>query len=314
MESMSASIADGVIRNDTLTTRAPSPPYLHVPSITSSADPSQTIQPSYDLVGPGLLSAAEVDLITGGRTQDARGRMCDDWKYEDRRKAQAILDFLYLGPVSVVRDHDWLREQGITMLLIARDASMKGLPSLSTQKAVSELGLELKYVDMANRYELSANFPTTIELINEHLLRLNGAASLDPTAKPGKVLVMCETGNDRSAAIVAAYIMAMYNRDMVGAVQFVSSQRFSTGFDEALKQVLIATEDLLKAKRMTILDARQENAAPDQQRNGASKPASRKKRAIEDTLDVDDEGDMDMDAARYEDRSSFVPFVQNGSH
>lgn len=309
---MSAPIANGVTRNDELTSRAPSPPYMHVPTITSSLDPSQTIQPSYDLVGPGSLSTDAIDLITGGRPQSAGRRLADDWRYEDRRKAQAILDYLYLGPLSVARDHAWLREQGITMFLIARDASMKHLPSLSTQKAVFELGLELQYVDLANRHELIRNFPGTIDMINQHLLRLNSIAKADPTAKQGKVLVMCETGNDRSAAIVASYVMAMYDRNMVGAVQFVSSQRFSTSFDEELKRVLAATEDLLEAKRMILQDRRHESASSEHG-SAPAKPTFRKKRGIRDTWDQDENDNMDMDAARYEDRSCFIPFVQSNA-
>lgn len=313
MDDMSATIATGVIRNDILSTRAPSPPYVHVPTVVSRNDPAQIIKPSYDLVSPGSLTAADIDIITGGRLQTAGRRPSEDWKYEDRRNAQAILDYLYLGPVSVVRDHAWLREKGITMLLIARDASMKGMPSLSTQRAVAELGLELEYVDMANRHELIRNFPLTVDMINEHVLRFNSIARSDPTAKPGKVLVMCETGNDRSAGIVAAYVMAMYNRDMAGAVQFVTSSRFSTSFNESLKQVLIAAEDILEAKRMMILHAREETAASGLQSNGPVETASCKKRGIEDTYDTDESGDLDMDGARYEDRSSFVPFIQGDS-
>ncbi|CAN8102579.1 unnamed protein product [Discula destructiva] len=304
-------IATGVFRNGVLSSRAPSPPYVHVPTVTNPTDPSNTINPSYNLVAPGQLSVNDIDTITGGRPQTTHNpRLTDDWCYEDRRKAQAILDFLYLGPLSVVRDHAWLQKHGITMLLVARTASMAGMRSLSIERAVAELGVELKYVDLAINQELIRNFPSSVDLINEHLLRFNTAASQNPAARQGKVLVLCETGNDRSAAIVTAYVMAMYGREAIGAIQFVSCQRFCTNFDEATKHLLMSYEDLLKAKRITTLAIQQATAVPAQQGYDAAKFGTTKKRRIDATLDADEDGDLDMDTARYQDRAHFAPFLE----
>lgn len=314
MPATSNSIANGVLRNGSFSSRAPSPPYVHVPAVISLADPSNAITPSYDLVGPGRLSITDINIITGARAQVTTvTRLTDDWRYEDRRKAQPILDYLYLGPMSVVRDIAWLQKQGITMLLVARDASMASMRSLTLDKAVAELGVELAFVDLSTSQELIRNFPSTVVLINQHLLRLNTAAREDPAAKQGKVLVMCDTGNERSAAIVTAYIMAMYGRDMISAIQFVSTQRFCTNFDDAMKQLLISYGDLLKAERMTTLASRQGEGAPCQYHNGLSNPIANKKRGIEDTIGMDEDGDLEMDMARYKDRSTFAPFIQGNT-
>lgn len=307
------SIADGVFRNGSLSGRAPSPPYVHVPMLANLGYRSSTIRPTYALAAPDGLSEANIDTITGGRVQvTINTRVADEWRFEDRRKAHAILDYLYLGPTSVVRDHAWLQKEGITMLLVARDISMVGMRSLSIEKAVAELGLETTYVNLVNSQELIRNFPSSVNAINEHILRRNTIAGLDPTAKPGKVLVVCETGSDRSAAVVAAYVMAMYDCDMIRSIQFVSSQRFCVSFDESIKYLLIAYEDLLKAKTMTTLARGQENATPTQQGSRPSRSAAIKKRGFEDTLDGDGDGDHDMDEARYEDRPTFAPFMQGG--
>ncbi|KAL9032099.1 MAG: hypothetical protein Q9214_008109, partial [Letrouitia sp. 1 TL-2023] len=66
---------------------------------------------------------------------------------------------------------------------------------------------------------------------------------------PGKVLVFCETGNDRSAAVVAAYILAMFDMDIVKAIQIVQAQRFCASFNDAMRKLLETWEEMLKARR-----------------------------------------------------------------
>lgn len=301
----SSSIANGVVRNGLFSGRAPSPPFVHVPTISGHDDPSSVIKPSYHPTD-ARLSVGDIEIITGGRTQHASNvRLRDEWRYEHRHVAQKILDYLYLGPTSAVRNLAWLKEHKITMLLVARDTSMVGMRSARMEKAVAELGVELTYVNLAHGRELIQIFAGTVDLINQHVLRLNTDAKLDPNTKPGKVLVMCDTGNERSAAIVTAYIMAMFGRDMVSAIQFVSAQRFCANYDETVKWLLLAYDDILQAKRMTTMTTLASRPG-----NAQTQPAVSKKRGIKEMADVDEEGDVDMDMARYEDRPGFVPFIQ----
>lgn len=287
-------LAADVVRNDFLTMRPPSPPYVHVPTIIGHpTHPANTITPAPS--GPGHLAPDAVALITGNRPQAiSGGRASDQWQYEHRRRAQPILDFLYLGPLAVVRDHAWLQEEGITMIYAVRDGIMVGRRLVSVEKVAADLGLEVCYLDMDSRQELIRSFPSAIQLINAHMLRRHGA---------GKVLVVCETGNERSATLVAAYVMAMYGRDMVGAVQFVGLQRFCTNLDEEAKQLLLSYEQLLTAGRMT--------ASAHVQENGTQRPAvANRKRAIEDMMDEDEDGDASMDGSRFSDRAAFVPYLE----
>lgn len=330
-------LADGVSRTASFTNRPPSPPYIHVPTpVGDETETALTITPSYDFVDSSLLSAEDINIITGKRDQRATSVvMNQSWRYEDRRKAQPVLDFLYLGPLSVVRDRAWLQQEGITMLLAARDATMAEARVMSLDKAAAELGIEAAYVDVAGRQELIRSFPAAVAKINDHLLRVykwqaqqvvvgegQQATAIDTsTFRRGKVLVFCETGNERSAAIVAAYLMTMYAKDVVGAVQFISAQRFCTNFDDESKYLLQSYGDILDAKR-TMTKAHQQDLSSQpacQQKNMLSNPAAAvrqasKKRGIEDTMDADEKGEFSMDIGRYEDRAPFQPFVQRQRH
>ncbi|KAH8765518.1 protein-tyrosine phosphatase-like protein [Diaporthe sp. PMI_573] len=323
------SLAEGVVRTASFTNRPPSPPYLHIPTPTKEFNNnSLTLTPSYASVDPHNLTPEDLRVITGGRVQQASENYKSTWRYEDRRKAQPIVDFLYLGPLAVVRDHDFLRQQGITMLLAVRDASMSHLRLIAVEKAAAELNLQCEYVDVASWNQLIHDFPLIITGVNDHLLRVYksqlqavndaGNVAIDTsTFRRGKVLVFCETGNERSAVVVAAYMMAIYGVDMVNAVQFVSAQRFCASFDEEMKHLLQSFGDILEAQRMVSAEAQQagnhQTIASPPVFGGTAVPApASKKRCIDDTLDEDDleEGSL-MDHGRYEDRAAFTPYRQN---
>lgn len=303
------SLSDGVVRTASFTNRPPSPPYIHIPTpLAENNSRPLTLTPSYDSVDPRDLTSDDLDIITGGKVQQASDNYKNTWKYEDRRKAQPILDFLYLGPLAVVRDHDFLRQQGITMLLAVRDASMSHLRLIAMEKAAEELSLEIENVSLASKTQLIHDFPPTIAKINDHLLRVYrsqlqavndaGNVAIDTsTFRRGKVLVFCETGNERSAVVVAAYLMAIYGTDMVSTVQFISAQRFCATFDEDMKHLLRTFGDILKARRMVSAETQQPGP---------------KKRSIYDTIDDDEfQEDVVMDYDRYENRSEFMPYKQN---
>ncbi|KAG6366668.1 hypothetical protein INS49_000847 [Diaporthe citri] len=308
-DSQPHSLSDGVVRTASFTNRPPSPPYIHIPTpLAENNNRPLTLTPSYASVDPRDLTSDDLKIITGGKVQQASDNYKNTWKYEDRRKAQPILDFLYLGPLAVVRDHEFLRQQGITMLLAVRDASMSHLRLIAMEKAAAELNLEIENVSMASKTQLIHDFPPTIAKINDHLLRVYrsqlqavndaGNVAIDTsTFRRGKVLVFCETGNERSAVVVAAYLMAIYGTDMVSTVQFISAQRFCATFDEDMKHLLRTFGDILKARRM--VSAESQLPAP-------------KKRSIYDTIDEDEfVEDVVMDCDRYENRSEFMPYRQN---
>ncbi|ROW04467.1 hypothetical protein VMCG_04978 [Cytospora schulzeri] len=336
-------LSGGVVRNASFTNRPPSPPYIHIPT-PLAADNAKTpsVTPSYDTVDPTMLTPEDLQIITGGRAQQAVDLQKTAWRYEDRRRAQPVLDFLYLGPLAAVRDHDFLRDEGITMLLSVRDAAMAHMRIVTVDRAVDALGLEVQYLNIADRQQLIRALPSTIDRINDHLLRVyrsqlqqlqqlqqrqsagggGGSGTIDPaTFRRGKVLVFCETGNERGAVVAAAYLMAMYGTEMVSAVQFVSCQRFCVSFDEPTKHMLQSFGDILDAKKMIARQNHQQRdmsyyatasavPAPVPSRAPATSLQSSKKRGFEETMGQEDQGEFAMDMDRYEDRAAFAPYAQ----
>jgi serine/threonine/tyrosine-interacting protein len=183
----------------------------------------------------------------------------EDWKYESRRQIQRVLPFLYLGPFIALKNYEFLRNEGITLLLVIRDTMIATARILSGNKAAKELGIEALAVDVSGNQQLIAAFPRAIKTINDHLISKYESKPVDgeplgPNSRMitrGKVLVFCESGNERSATVIAAYIMAMYNVDMVTAVQYLQSARFCVAIDDALKHLLLTHQEILEAQKAT---------------------------------------------------------------
>lgn len=114
-----------------------------------------------------------------------------------------------------------------------------------TLRKAQDLGIEQHTVDLAGNQDLIHNFPATTALINDHLARVHQA-----TGQLGKVLVFCESGNERSAGVVAAYLMETHaDVDYIKAMQLVQAQRFCANFDDAMKRLLQGYWDILCARR-----------------------------------------------------------------
>lgn len=286
--------------------RRPSPPYIHVPPVSLLSDQALKLMPAFENADPTQLSTQDLAIITQNHSQIANTTP-GTWSYEQRRSAQSILDYLYLGPNSVARDQEFLKREGITMILVARDSRMITHRLPSVDRAVETLGIEAQYLDVEGPYQLISSFPETIRLINDHLLAVyrSQARGKDQQGqllvetdkfRRGKVLITCESGNDRSGAVVAAYIMAVFGRDMISALQFISVQRFCCTFDEELKRILQSWEDILVARRTVASQAQSRTT----------------KRGIDDTVDEEDAVEMEtseLDRERFTGRHAFVPFT-----
>jgi hypothetical protein len=369
-------LARGVKRSEAYAARPPSPPYIFIPAPVQNGTAGLSLMPSFDNVDSSQLTAADLAIITQDKTQLAKDSAAS-WRYESRRQAQPVLDFLYLGPSSVLRDHAFLQREGITMLLGIRDSRLAQANLMGARRAAQALGLESSYVDVASNQELVRAAPVAVKMINDHMLSVyrsqaipqdgstigggGGGGGVDDSDQQnqggvgggvqhegqqqqqqqqslpggqmivrgdsfrrGRVLVYCETGNDRSAAIVAAYIMAVFGVDLVHTLQFVGLQRFCTNFDDETKYWLKSYEDILNARRSVQRvmggdsgQARGQGDASSQ--NAATSSKARGKRGIEDTMDVDDDRETNggnptvaasaLDMDRYVNRN-FVPFVQ----
>jgi serine/threonine/tyrosine-interacting protein len=299
----------------------PSPPSIPIPHIPDSGG---IVLPAYEGVGGEDLTQDDLKEIT--QVSHTAVDQTRNWKYENRREAQLITPFLYLGPSVAAKDIKFLQTEKITMLLVIRDTKSAQAFILSGDKVANQLGIESAAVDVSGSQELIAAFPRAIKAINDHLLSiyrlqaLTGTGHSDgniiidqSTFKRGKVLVFCESGNERSACVVAAYMMAVYGMDLVAAIQFVQSQRFCIALDDQMKGLLLSFQDILEAQRAVRKWNTAAIAPVPVTQNPTTFDSMRRnsKRHIEDTMDEEMKVDVsgEMDDGRFEGRTSFRPFL-----
>jgi serine/threonine/tyrosine-interacting protein len=234
------------------------------------------------------------------------------WTYDMRHQAQSILPFLYLGSSACLRDKDYLREEGFTLLLAVRSRHSLLARFVSGDKAAAELGIMADTIDVMDNQELVAAFPRAIRRINDHLagtdMAMNGT-KWDGQQQMRKVLVLCESGNERSAGVVVAYLMVMLGIDHVQSTQLVQQRRFSVSIVEGMKCILAAFEHILSAKR----DVERAKQTPTHSGAATLAPPSlqmlAKKRSFRDDTMDDEDGDMVVDSDNsFSERRPSAPF------
>ncbi|KAK3951541.1 protein-tyrosine phosphatase-like protein [Pseudoneurospora amorphoporcata] len=278
-------------------TRPPSPPTVDIPASRCMGRISVTITPSPRNLDPSLL-----DLNTdyssiiahGGAPQEAVDQ-ASSWEYSSRRSAQKIVDpSLWLGPLSVVRDKAWMEKEKVTMVVV-KDGGVPAFPTLGppAKKVCEELGVQVEAVGISGLQELIREFPRLNEKIVRHLVSVHKRSS---GTQQGKVLVCCETGNERSAAVVVAYLVEVWGCDLLHALRFVLYRRFCVAWDDDTRRYLKNYEDILMAKRMRWQDqeANQRDAelATDETRTFKLK----RQLAAVGFLSEDDDSDSNQDA------------------
>ncbi|KAJ4317473.1 hypothetical protein N0V94_004932 [Neodidymelliopsis sp. IMI 364377] len=292
------------------TYRLPTPPRIVVPPPTLSTD-----MPGL-MVGTGP-EELDISFLKDMALEDiVQKNTLLEWAYERRRQAQMILPWLFLGPMVASKDKEFFAREGVTMVLAirSRDNSMSG-----ALQAARDAGLAVATIETPTYHSLIGRFADTTKMINEHVARVRQQA-LAQTGQPtlGKVLVFCESGNEKSAAVVAAYLMEILdNFDYIKAMQVCQAQRFCVNFDDTIKNILRSYWDILQARRSVLsynAEQYQANAFNGFDQNAAhmqSNLAAKSKRSIEDTRDEDDI-DMDdgldpSDALRFQGRD-ITPF------
>jgi serine/threonine/tyrosine-interacting protein len=219
-----------------------------------------------------------------------------EWAYERRRQAQMMLPWLYLGPMVAAKNKDFLAQEGITMVLAirAQENSLSGALAASR-----EVCAEVATIETPTFHELIGRFADTTRMINTHIARIRHH-SLQATGQAtlGKVLVFCESGNEKSAAVVAAYLMETLNDfDHVKAMQVCQAQRFCVNFDDTLKNILQSYWDILRARRsVASLHPSLDQVNGIINGTNVKAPVSLKQKRNIDTTRDDDDMDMDMDS------------------
>ncbi|KAK3056754.1 hypothetical protein LTR09_002547 [Extremus antarcticus] len=276
--------------------RVPTPPRIVVPP------PSLNQDHLPEIALGAFKDSAFIDQVdfTNLITQN----VLQEWTYERRREAQLILPYLFLGPMQSAKDEAWLRKEGITCVLGVRQkgAFESKLMNGALRKA-AELGIEHYTVDLAGHQDLIQAFPSTTAHIHNHV-----AHKLQSTGKPGKVLVFCESGNERSAGVVAAYLMETYeDGDFIKAMQLCQAQRFCVNFDDSMKRLLQGYWDILCARRQVAAQSIESTAQAGQGATNGNTTAM-PKRSLQRDEDEDIDGMSIDDVERFGGRT-FVPFV-----
>jgi hypothetical protein len=224
-----------------------------------------------------------------------------------------------------------LASNGTTMLLgIAQKQPTAKRLMQSVLQSVEKLDLEHHLIDVADNQELIHAFPVITHLINTHLLRTWNQGQ----GRLGQVLVFCESGNERSACVIAAYLMETHDDvNHIKAMQLCQAQRFCVNFDDGSKRLLQGYWDILCARRAVAVgsDMRHmvqlaaSNAGHAQRSDSTAMAASsgptaapeytapRTKRTLERDDDDDDSMEQDDDDQQRFAGRSFAPFVDDSA-
>ncbi|KAK7892790.1 hypothetical protein LTR67_007027 [Exophiala xenobiotica] len=184
-------------------------------------------QRTSDAYGSHLLLNAMNNLLT----LEMHHKM-STWVYEMRREAQAILPFLFLGPISAAKDPSFIKSAGITLMIAARSSNaVKSRPGLlDPNRIATTAGLATMTCDFEGSHDLFPQLRTTIEAINEHLLHTCCRMPIqDVSDIRGKVFIFCETGNDRAKKILADFydlVQAEYEVSASNAAEALSTWQF----------------------------------------------------------------------------------------
>jgi serine/threonine/tyrosine-interacting protein len=314
----------------------PAPPRILVPppAWAPNALALLTLQNPHSPVSDEVRNTEFLSRVTSGDFSAPKSPL--EWRYEWRRRAQRVLPFIHLGPIGATKDRDFLKHEGITLLLAVRDTRSAQAKLLDGKKVAAELGIASLAVDVDGNQELIAAFPHAVRLINDHLSEVytqHCQAQALPTVanghlitdcghtRTGKVLVFCESGNERSAAVVAAYVMTMYGLDLIRAIQVVQSQRFCAAFDDDMKNLLFSYMTILMAQRDVAQSAgipvwavgpESDNKASHAMGQRFSRGVSRAaKRSVDKAYDTEMEcGDVEgqIDRDRFDKREGYAPF------
>ena len=268
--------------------------------------PHRIVVPPPNLTASGLpdftLSALKGSILTYNHRALVQQNALWEWTYEMRREAQMILPHLWLGPMTAAKNAAFLEKEGVTCIIAVRQkgAFESKLMNGALRKA-GEKGIEHLTVDVSGNQELIQAFPTTSAHIYNHVTHM-----LKSRGELGRVLVFCESGNERSAGVVAAYLMDTHSDvDHIKAMQLCQAQRFCVNFEEGMKHLLQGYWDILCARRQVAAVSNDQSGigATPSSSSGASA-----KRGLEREEDEDEDAMNEDDAERFGGRS-FVPFV-----
>lgn len=218
------------------------------------------------------------------------------WDYSMRRDVHRITPFLYLGPASAAKNEELVRKNGFTLLLAVRTRQPFWRTLISGDKIASHLGIESAALEVNDDQELITTFLDAVRRINDHICCCPLHARITQPQGQKKVLLFCETGNSKAAAMAAAYLMAIYNISAASAMTNTQTRRLCTLFEESVKRQLFALESILQAKQdVTIAQSSNRNHA---ESNQALAPPSVSRKRSSSVLG-ESEDDMEVNGGAF---------------
>jgi hypothetical protein len=218
------------------------------------------------------------------------------WQYEMRRTAQPILPFLWLGPSSIARDSNFVKRHDITLLVAVRRSSAVLARStfLDPSAFASSAGLASMTFDFEGPHDFLRTVRLTIRAINDHLEAtiVEQPVEEEGLNMRGKALIFCESGNDRSPVLVAAYLIIVFGITAISAIHVIQSQRFCITMSDEMKNMLLDLEQINVAERQVL--SSNNTARPFEvrlkQQGTIFKPLQKpNKRCIDDVYDSDED-------------------------
>lgn len=171
------------------------------------------------------------------------------WDYKHRREAQRVLRYLYLGPVTSARDEKFLRSAHITMAVSVRPLIVTNLqPGYMAPSRMNTLkDCETTTFDFDSTFTFTSNLASTMQTVTNHIERLT-PSNKRPETK-ARILVFCDTGNERSITFIAAFLMIIYGISASTALDVIQSYRYSMSPSFETHLVLDTLQDILSAQR-----------------------------------------------------------------
>uniref|UniRef100_A0A0G4IAX9 Uncharacterized protein n=1 Tax=Chromera velia CCMP2878 TaxID=1169474 RepID=A0A0G4IAX9_9ALVE len=159
-----------------------------------------------------------------------------DWTYDKKRAAQEIIRNLWLGPWGAAKDEKFIRESAVTDVLIVREPDEAPF-------------LKPKFAHLGIKYEVLEVRDNPYEKILAHFAELKAYIG-NILHGGGRLLVHGNAGMSRSAAVVIAYVMEVFNLPCDQAHHYVLSRRHCISLNEGFKNQLREYEMLFKAMRV----------------------------------------------------------------
>lgn len=162
----------------------------------------------------------------------------NDWRYELRHEAQEIIQGLWIGPLSILRNTPFLEQNNIRVLISVTD--IRVIPKIMKTEYIPSPEYSCHSYDPGNKLTnplaIVSQLANICEVINQ--AQQTGVGTF----------IFCESGNEQSAVAAASYLIYSQKLQMIESIQHVQSKRFSISLDDAAKHNLQTFRDLCMAQ------------------------------------------------------------------